>query len=180
MLVIVRLVQVTVNVYFYIASSIPLIQCHFHPIASHLGIHHLKDVHEELIGVSHKWYDIGLQLNLPVGTLDRIREQYSDPQTRLREILKSWLVSVDPYPTWRALVKVLKRRAVEEHSLADELKAKHCKGKGKERTHTISAPKAHIKADLVTVKREPSDESAENDAEGSLPGNQHIHCCATT
>ena len=62
---------------------------------------------------------------------------------------------------------------MEEHSLADELKAKHCKGKGKERTHAISAPKAHIKADLVTVKREPSDDSAENDAEGSFPGNQH-------
>jgi len=144
---------------------------HFHPTASHLGIHHLKDVHEELIGISHKWYDIGLQLNLPVGTLDRIREQYSDPQTRLREILKNWLVSVNPYPTWRALVEVLKRRAVEEHSLADELKAKHCKGKGKERTHTGSSPKVHTKVELVKVKREPSDDSAENDAEELLPGN---------
>ena len=136
-----------------------------------MGIHHLKDVHEELISVSHKWYDIGLQLNLPVGTLDRIREQYSDPQTRLREILKSWLLSVDPHPTWMALVEVLKRRAVEEHSLADELKAKHCKGKGKERIHAGSSPKAHTKVELVKVKREPSDDSAENDAEELLPGN---------
>ena len=119
-------------------------------------------MHEELIGVSHKWYNIGLQLNLPVGTLDKIREQYPDPQTCLREMLKTWLVTVNPYPTWRTLVKVLKRRAVEEHSLADELKAKHCKGKGKERTHAVSS--------RTKVKREPSDDSAGKE---SLPGNQH-------
>ena len=119
--------------------------------------------------MSHKWYNIGLQLNLPVGTLDKIREQYSDPQTCLREMLKTWLVTVNPYPTWRTLVKVLKKQAVEEHSLADELKAKHCKGKGKERTHAVSSPKAHTKEELVKVKREPSDDSADNEL---LPGNQ--------
>jgi len=144
---------------------------HFHPTASHLGIHHLKDVHEELIGISHKWYDIGLQLNLPVGTLDKIREQYSDPQICLREILKNWLVTVNPYPTWRTLVKVLKSRAIGEHSLAKELKAEHCKGKGKERTHADSLPKARTKEELVKVKRELSDDSAENGAEKLLPGN---------
>ena len=117
--------------------------------------------------MSHKWYNIGLQLNLPVGTLDKIREQYSDPQTCLREMLKTWLVTVNPYPTWRTLVKVLKRRAVEEHSLADGLKVKNCKGKGKERTHAVSS---RTKVELVKVKREPSDDSAENEL---LPGNQH-------
>ena len=67
-------------------------------------------------------------------------------------------------------MEVLKRRAVEEHSLADELKVKHCKGKGKkgkERTHTVSLPKAHTE---VEVKQEPSDD---NDTEEMLPGNQH-------
>ena len=70
-------------------------------------------------------------------------------------------------------MKVLKRRAVEEHSLADELKAKHCKGKRIELTHPVSSPTAHTKEELVKVKREPSDDSAENDAEELLPGNQH-------
>ena len=132
-------------------------------------------MHEELIGVSHKWYDIGLQLNLPVGTLEKIKEQYSDPQSRLREVLKTWLVTINPYPTWRTLVMVLKRQAVGEHSLADELKDKHCKGKGKERTRAVSSPIAHTKVELVKVKREPSDDSAENDARESLPGNQNTH-----
>ena len=148
--------------------------CMMHVIyhtASHLGIHHLKDVQEELIGVSHKWYDIGLQLNLPVGTLQKIREQYSDPKTCLREMLSSWLVTIKPYPTWRTLVQVLKRRAVEEHSLADELKAKHCKGKGKEQIYTGSSPKVHTKVEFVKVKQESSNDSAENDAEELLPGN---------
>ena len=70
---------------------------------------------------------------------------------------------------------VLKRQAVGEHSLADELKDKHCKGKGKEWTRAVSSPMAHTKVELVKVKREPSDDSAENDARESLPGNQNTH-----
>ena len=70
-------------------------------------------------------------------------------------------------------MQVLKRRAVEEHSLADELKAKHCKEKGKERTHMGSSPKVHVhtKVELVKVKKEPSVDSAENDAVEFLLGN---------
>ena len=52
-----------------------------------------------------------------------------------------------------------------------ELKAKHFKGKGKERTQAVSLPKTHTKVELVKVKREPSDDSAENGTEELLPGN---------
>ena len=60
---------------------------------------------------------------------------------------------------------------MEEHSLADELKAKHCKEKGKEQTHIGSSPKVHTEVELVKVKQEPSDDSAKNDTEELLPGN---------
>jgi len=121
----VRLVQVAVNVHFYIASSV-VIQYHFHPTASHLGIHHLKDVHEELIGVSHKWYNIGLELGLKNGDLDPIGQQSSDSMVNTREMAKRWLKNA-LFPTWAALADALSSPTVKEVQKAKELRQKkHC------------------------------------------------------
>jgi len=35
---------------------------------------------EELVAVSAQWYPLGLQLNIDVGTLERIKAQSFDPQ----------------------------------------------------------------------------------------------------
>lgn len=93
---------------------------------NNLRINDLKDVHEELIDVSSKWYSIGLRLNLQPGVLDRIKE-HKDANSCLCEMLKLWLKGVHPTPTWKLLIKALKSRSVSEADLAKRLKRKYCR-----------------------------------------------------
>ena len=95
--------------------------------ASSLGVSDLTCVREELLDVSHKWFDIGLKLQLSVGTLECIRDQYPSPSTSLREMLLDWLKKVDPPPTWEGLACALESRTVGEPRLAEQLRTKYCK-----------------------------------------------------
>ena len=90
----------------------------------------LSCVREELLDVSTKWFDIGLKLKLSVGALERVRDQYPDPSTSLREMLLHWLKTVDPPPTWEGLACSLESRTVGEPRLAEQLRTKYCKTEG--------------------------------------------------
>ena len=87
-----------------------------------LGVNDLSCVQEKLLDVSHKWFNIGLMLKLRVGTLERLRNQYPDTSTCLREMLLIWLKKVDPPPTWERLAHALESRVVGEAQLADQLR----------------------------------------------------------
>ena len=109
----------------------------------------LKDVQELLIGISHKWYDVGVQLNLESGVLKRIQRQYSNPADCLREMLEEWLKRVNPYPSWRALVQALTTHAVSERRLAEEINNKFvCKGKGR----VLLRKYMHVNLNKVVLK----------------------------
>ena len=79
---------------------------------------------EELLDVQTKWYNLGLQLDLPVSTQDRIKTQFSDPREQLLEMLKTWLRT--GYQSWKTLTDALRNRNVGESQLADDLEAKYC------------------------------------------------------
>ena len=102
-------------------STIPTIP------ATSLGVSDLSCVREELLDVSTKWFDIGLKLKLSVGILERVRDQYPDPSTSLREMLLHWLKTVDPPPTWEGLACALESRTVGEPRRAEQLRTKYCK-----------------------------------------------------
>lgn len=86
-----------------------------------LNIKSLKEVRGLLYSIRDKWYDIGLELDLDVNILDRIRDQYSaDPKVCLVEMLKAWLQSLDPPPTWDALKTALEAEPVGESSLVEK------------------------------------------------------------
>ena len=70
-----------------------------------------------------KWYNIGLQLSVSVGTLDAIRQQYRDPSECLRETLTTWLRS---YPLWTNIIDALKSSIVCETQIATNLEYKYC------------------------------------------------------
>ena len=72
-----------------------------------------------------KWYNLGIQLRVVVGTLDCFKVQYGDPGDQLREVLRMWLTSSDN-PTWMALTEALKSPVIEETKLARELQKKYC------------------------------------------------------
>ena len=83
----------------------------------------LKNVRELLYQVRSKWYDMGIELELKVEELDNIKAEYTDLGECLTEMLKIWLKSINPLPTWKALGDALKARAVNEVDLAKEGKS---------------------------------------------------------
>ena len=86
----------------------------------------LGHVLEEVLDVSAQWYLFGLQLNLSIGTLDRIRAQFSDPRDQLLEMLKTWLNTSD-CTSWKILTDALKSRSVGACQLAGLLETKYCR-----------------------------------------------------
>ena len=79
----------------------------------------LKRVRKLLLEVKSKWYDIGLELDIDPDTLDDIKDKFKDNhQDCLTEMLKVWLKSTNPKPTWTALGDALKDEAVDEVELA--------------------------------------------------------------
>ena len=85
----------------------------------------LGTVLNEVFDVRAKWYNIGLGLRVPAGTLDAIRGRFDDPADCLRETLREWLRQAAPQPTWRALVEALRSRAVGEQQLARALEGRY-------------------------------------------------------
>ena len=90
------------------------------------SVNDLPVVMEELNEIRVKWYDIGLQLRMSVGTLDAIKEQYHDPSHCLRETLKTWLKTSPSPPTWNNIIDALRSCTVGEVRLAADLKQKYC------------------------------------------------------
>ena len=85
----------------------------------------LKNVYEDLINISHQWYDLGLQLELEEGTLETIKlDNNENAQHCLRKVLSTWL-KIDPRPSWQTLCGALRSRTVGAEKLAGDLEAKY-------------------------------------------------------
>ena len=68
-----------------------------------------------------RWYNLGLELKLPPGTLEAIKLE--NPHVSgdcLRAILYEWLKNLDPPPTWQSLSKALQSPTVEMGELVKE------------------------------------------------------------
>jgi len=85
----------------------------------------LRELQNELHGISSKWYNLGIQLRVDVGELDSIKKEGLVPVDCLREMLKIWLKQVDPHPTRNALITALKSRVINEQQLASHLEKEH-------------------------------------------------------
>ena len=90
-----------------------------------VGLEDLRFLDYELRPVSHMWYSLGVQLQIPIGTLKRIESDYHNKATRcLLEMLTVWLQRANPSPTWSVLIETLE--SVDERRLAQELGDKYC------------------------------------------------------
>ena len=96
-----------------------------------LCINDLGRVYEHLIDTSPRWYELGLQLDVPPTELNKIRYQYGDPNVCLREMLMYWLKQTESPPSWSALVTALRRRSVGENVLALKLEQLELTNKGR-------------------------------------------------
>ena len=84
-----------------------------------LTVNDMRHVHEAMYPARPKWYDIGLQLDVPVDTLDSIKGERGDDGDHLRDMLKRWLKRGGA--TWGALSDALKSPTIGEHQLAKKL-----------------------------------------------------------
>ena len=94
-----------------------------------IALEDLIEVRGALFDARAKWFDIGIELKLPVGTLQTVREDFPHAADCLREMCIIWLKRNDPRPSWVALVKVLESLPVGEGHLAQQLRDKYCPGK---------------------------------------------------
>ena len=109
-------VLVSVPVFFFLASTIS---------GAPLGIADLATILNDTFPCRAKWYNVGIQLRVDVGTLDCVKVQYDDPGDQLREVVKTWLMS-SKNPTWGGLITALKSPVIDESLLARELQQKYC------------------------------------------------------
>ena len=86
-----------------------------------LGLDDAVDLLERLLPAQNDSYELGLRLRLPHHEVEGIHSRYSNPKSRLLQILLGFLNQVEPRPTWRFIVDALRSPAVNLPRLAEEL-----------------------------------------------------------
>ena len=99
--------------------------CIYIPICT-VGLKDLKFLQNELCSVSHNWFFLGVQLDVPMETLQRIEMEHKQMDRLLLEMLTVWLKQTNPLPTWNILTEALESPSIGEKLLAQHLKDKHC------------------------------------------------------
>ena len=100
----------------------------------------LSEVRGALFEARAKWYDIGIELKLSLGTLNTIRDGFPQAADCLRDMCINWLKRIDPSPSWTALAKALESPPVGEGHLAQQLRDKYCRGREEMITHVHPTP----------------------------------------
>ena len=89
-----------------------------------LGIMDLGTVFTEACDASSNWYEMGLELKVPVSELDNIDGTKLDGRTSLRRMLNYWLKN-SPSPSWKSLADAMGGRAVSRHDLKTKILSNH-------------------------------------------------------
>ena len=91
-----------------------------------LTLDDLRLLLEELVDMHVRWCNLGLQLRVRPETLETIRVQFSDSRDRLREMLRTWLITSDN-TSWKTLTNALRSPTMGESQLAGVLDTKYCR-----------------------------------------------------
>ena len=87
----------------------------------------LKTVFSALHSVCHKWFSIGLELDVAESQLEIIETDRLGAEERMHAMLDYWMDNAtDPLPSWEVLVDALKAPTVGESMLAKELEERYC------------------------------------------------------
>lgn len=96
------------------------VNCISEVVAMALTIKNLNEVWKLLFNIGEKWFYIGMELGINIEDLDLIRKKNDDPRMCLLEMLRIWLKSINPQPTWKILADVLRGKTINEVALAEE------------------------------------------------------------
>ena len=84
------------------------------------------EVLDEIIEAQNQSYVIGVKLKLPEYEVERIHSVYKDPRQQLLQVLIEFTKQIEPKPTWRVIVDMLKSPSVNLTHLARKIERKHC------------------------------------------------------
>ena len=134
----------------------------FQSAGQQLSVNDLPVVMEQLNDTRAKWYDIGLQLRMSVGTLDAIKKDCNSTSDCLRETLTTWLKTCPSPPTWSNILGALRTSTVAEVRLAADLEQKYCSTQNKciTATHHYASPAPPSQADTQTTSPQQSQSQA--------------------
>ena len=111
----------------------------------------LRHAHEAVYPARTGWYNIGLQLQVPVDTLDSIEREKGDDGDHLRNVLKSWLKQGGA--TWGALSDALKSPTVGERQLAKKLGVQAKKSEDRAQGEMLQLESTPIESTSILSKR---------------------------
>lgn len=80
----------------------------------------------EILQAETASYILGLQLMLPLHTVDNIFADYDNTRKRFLQVIIAFLRRVEPRPTWRVIVNALRTPAVDLPALANTVEQAHC------------------------------------------------------
>ena len=114
----------------------------------------LRDLQETLYPMRSKWYQFGVQLDVPTDTLDTISSSSGNFGNKLLQMLKEWVKQMESQGgvTWEAVVEVLKRRSIGENQLARDVARQWCKlDSGMHHTSCRARPKRILHKWVVVI-----------------------------
>ena len=80
---------------------------------------------EELLPAQNQSYILGLKLGLSAHVADSIHARHAEPRDRLLHTLMEFMKQVEPRPTWRVIIDVLRNPVVNLPHLAERVEAAH-------------------------------------------------------
>ena len=90
-----------------------------------LSIEDLKEVMEELVEAKNMWFEIGIQLDVPINTLDSIKHDERETSKCYSKMLQEWLRN-GKSRSWEALAEALGTATVNHSSMKQRILLEHC------------------------------------------------------
>ena len=86
----------------------------------------MRRVCNEIGGISHKWFKIGVQLDIPHHTLKKFEKEDEPLPAAIDYWLKGNVDSSDVPVSWQSIVDALDSPYVQEPGLAEKIRKKYC------------------------------------------------------
>ena len=120
----------------------------FFYLLTDLGPDDLRCIMSSIYSIHHKWYNIGLELNISFPVLDGMKANNRTTDECLTEMLKHWL-NCDP--SWSDLVQALSSEPVGEKTLAKQIHTKYCTTQREAETEHTCTGQAGIFDDIPVL-----------------------------
>ena len=82
----------------------------------------LLELFRLLIGISDKWYDIGLSLQVLHNVLDEIKQSEDNDETKLVKVTNIWRDTKSSSNTWETMITAVESPVINNKVIADEIR----------------------------------------------------------